>query len=411
MPFPGRKILVVLLLALFFVAGTQAALAAANSWREVAAEVEQILNEALAAYELGDVKGAKDLVNKAYYGPFEKGGLERAIRSNISARRMYEMEDKFGRIKKLMESGAPPAEVARLVTQLEEMVREDANRLDGSQPSASSFLGAFLSSFSIIVREGFEAILILGAITAYLVKAGHSRKVKTLYRSAGVAVFASVLTALAMQYAAAASGASAEILEGVSMLLAVAVLFSVSYWMISKAEAEKWQQFIEGKVRGSLTSGKSFALWLAAFLAVYREGAETVLFYQALLAGAGPGAAGAVGLGFALGCLALVAIFLAVRFGSLRIPLKPFFLVTSAFLYYLAFVFAGEGMRELQEGGLLAKTPVPGVPVIGFLGVYPTWESLAPQLALLVAGALGLVLQVVGRPKTGRAGTSAGKEG
>ncbi len=108
-----------------------------------------------------------------------------------------------------------------------------------------------------------------------------------------------------------------------------------------------------------------------------------------------------IGLGFLTGSVALVGIFVAVRYGSVRIPLKPFFISTSCLLYYLAFTFAGEGVKELQAGGMVGATPLEGGPVIGFLGVYPTGETLSLQLVLLLAAGAGLGYQWMLSSKTG----------
>jgi len=178
-----------------------------------------------------------------------------------------------------------------------------------------------------------------------------------------------------------------EALEGGTMLLATAVLFYVSYWLLSKIEVAKWNAFVKGRMEDALSTGSGFALSSVAFLAVYREGFETILFYKALLSSAGSGsAAGVVGViaGIATGALALVIVYVAVdRFG-MKVPLKPFFAVTSAMLYYMAFVFAGKGIADLQESGLVRVSVVPWAPRIPVLGIYPTVQSLALQLLLIV---------------------------
>ncbi|MHB1126708.1 MAG: FTR1 family iron permease [Bacillota bacterium] len=376
---------------------------AATSWSDVANDIEGFLDQSLATYEKGDAQASKDLVNQAYFGPFEKEGMERAIRSYISSQRSYEHEAKFALIKKLINSGAPATEVDKVIDELREMLRADAARLDGSDTGST---GQFLSSFLIIVREGFEAILIIGAISAYLIKTGNKKRLGTIYRSTVAAIVASAATAILLQYVFKISGAGQEVLEGLTMLLAVAVLFSVSYWMISKVEAEKWRKYIEGKVQSSLSTGSSAALWVAVFLAVYREGAETVLFYQALLTGS-PESLGSIVLGFVLGCVVLAVIFIIVRLGSVKIPLKPFFVATSSLMYYLAFVFAGKGVRELQEAGWVGSSTVPGVPVLDFLGVYPTWETLAPQILLLTVAVFSLVYHLTRGRGTDRHRTRA----
>jgi high-affinity iron transporter len=177
--------------------------------------------------------------------------------------------------------------------------------------------------------------------------------------------------------------ASREIVGGVTMLIAVVVLFSVSYWLISKVEAVKWQKFIREKVTVALEHGGGKALALVAFLAVYREGAETALFYQALF-----NEGGHVALPLSLGILAGLAILAFVftlfyRYG-VKIPMRPFFTVTSALLYYMAFVFMGKGIRELQEGNIIGITVVRGLPNIPSMGIFPSVETLAGQ-GLLIA--------------------------
>ena len=169
--------------------------------------------------------------------------------------------------------------------------------------------------------------------------------------------------------------ASREIIEGVTLLVAVGVLFSVSYWLISQVEAAKWQQFIREKVNDALEHGGGRALAFVAFLAVYREGAETALFYQALF-NEGPHVALPITLGIVVGFAALAVIFtLFYRFG-VRIPLRPFFSVTSVLLYYMAFVFMGKGIRELQEGNAHAASRRSAASrTSSALGLYPRWQT------------------------------------
>ena len=177
--------------------------------------------------------------------------------------------------------------------------------------------------------------------------------------------------------------ASREIVEATTMLIAVVVLFSVSYWLISKVEAAKWQKFIREKVTSALEHGGGKALALVAFLAVYREGAETALFYQALF-NEGPNVGLPLALGIIVGFAALAVIFtLFYRYG-VRIPLRPFFTVTSILLYYMAFVFMGKGIRELQEGNIMRITVISGAPHFDAMGIYPSVETLTAQGILIL---------------------------
>ena len=250
-----------------------------------------------------------------------------------------------------------------------------------TQPAGSGW-EAFIQSFLIILREGFEAILVVGAVVAFLIKTGHRERLRSIWIGVAGALVASAVTAFVLRTVLKAIPASQEIIEGVTMLVAVVVLFSVSYWLISRVEAAKWQQFIKEKVNTALEHGGGRALAFVAFLAVYREGAETALFYQALF-NEGGDVLVPISLGIAAGAVVLAVVFtLFYRFG-VRIPLRPFFGVTSVLLYYLAFVFMGTGVRELQEGGAVSITPIPGLPTIGALGFFPTWETTLAQFVLL----------------------------
>jgi high-affinity iron transporter len=242
---------------------------------------------------------------------------------------------------------------------------------------------AFLQSFLIILREGFEAILVLGAVVAFLIKTGHRERLRSIWIGLTLGVFASLATAIVLKTLLGAMPASRPLVEGITMLLAVAVLFSVSYWLISKVEAAKWQKFIREKVSSALEHGGGKALAVVAFLAVYREGAETALFYQALFNG-GPNVGVPIALGIFVGLAALAVIFtLFYRYG-MRIPMRPFFAVTSILLYYMAFVFMGKGIRELQEANVLPITLVPGAPHIDAMGIYPSMETIAAQGILVL---------------------------
>lgn len=248
-------------------------------------------------------------------------------------------------------------------------------------PPGSAF-EAFWQSFLIIVREGLEAILVVGAIVAFLLKTAHRERLRSIWWGVGLAVAASAVTAVILKTVLSAVPAGREVLEGITMLVAVAVLFSVSFWLISKVEAAKWQQFIRDKVNEALARGGGGALTFVAFLAVYREGAETALFYQALF-NEGSGVAFPIALGIVAGGAVLAVIFtLFYRFG-IRIPLRQFFGATSVLLYYMAFVFMGKGLRELQEGNVLPITTIPGAPHVELLGLYPTVETLFGQVVLL----------------------------
>jgi len=274
---------------------------------------------------------------------------------------------------------------------------ENAERVLGETLSPFNL---FLQSFVILVREGLEAILVLGALMAFLVKTGAASRKRDIHVGVGAAVAASLLTAFALETVFRLSPARREALEGVTMVAATGVLFYVSYWLLSKMEVAKWNRFVRGKVQDAVSSGSALALASAAFLAVYREGFETVLFYKALfVAGGSGGSTVAVLAGIALGAVVMLFVYVAINRFGVRLPLKPFFGVTSAFLYYMAFVFAGKGVAELQEGNLIPTTIVSWAPRIPALGIYPTVESLTAQAVLLVLLVIALVWTFLIEPR------------
>jgi high-affinity iron transporter len=199
-----------------------------------------------------------------------------------------------------------------------------------------------------------------------------------------LALLASLATAWAMNEVLALSGASREAAEGVTMLVAAAVLAYVSHWLFARREAQRWQGYIKEQIGRALSGGQVFSLGFAAFLAVYREGAETVLFYQAL-AGAAPGQSAAIAAGFAVAAAGLVLVYWVIRKASMKLPLGPFFAGTAILLYALAVVFAGGGVLELQGARLIPATPLAGIPSIPLLGLFPTVESVVAQMVLLAA--------------------------
>ena len=238
------------------------------------------------------------------------------------------------------------------------------------------------------MREGLEAILVIAAIIAYLVKSGNAGTLKNVYIGAVAGILASFLAAwllswLKMKWTGA--GQSQEVIEGITALVAVCVLFYVSNWMISKSEAASWSRYINDKVQSSVERNSTFALAFTAFLSVFREGAEVVLFYQPMLLEGNPGM---VWTGFGAGCVLLVFVYLAITKLSIRLPIKIFFTATSILMAIMCVSFLGSGIKELAEGNVFDLTMnVPAIPendVIQVFGIYPYLETLVPQLILAV---------------------------
>jgi high-affinity iron transporter len=312
------------------------------------------------------------------YMTFEQ--VERGVRAKNPAL-AAELEGEFAALRAQVAGGGIAADLERtqqrLATGLEKAERTLADTLSPAN--------LFFQSFVIMLREGLEAILVVGALMTFLVKMGASHRKRDINLGVGAAILASLATAFAIETVFHLTAAKQEVLEGVTMVVATVVLFYVSYWLLSKMEVVKWNHFVRSKVNDALTSGSSLALASAAFLAVYREGFETVLFYKALFLTGGPGSSGMPVLaGILVGAVVLLGVYIAISRFGVRLPLKPFFGVTSAFLYYMAFVFAGKGVAELQSGGLISTTLISWAPRVPTLGIYPTVESLLLQGVLVI---------------------------
>ena len=254
----------------------------------------------------------------------------------------------------------------------------------------ATVLPYFLYSLGILVREGSEALLVVVALLAAVREAGQERRARDIYAGALLALGVSLVLAWAVNHLIADD--TSDTLEGAFQLLAAATLFYVSSWLTARGQSDRWRTFLHDKVEASRDiAGPSIALGLTAFLAVMREGAETIVFFQALLGGATETAERhAVMAGLLAGALALGVIFLVLRKAAFRIPLGSFFTATSVLLYGLAVIFVGQGISSFQESGVMRATFVDHVPTIQALGLFPTVQTLAAQAAMLGLAALAL---------------------
>ncbi|MDH3257275.1 MAG: cytochrome c/FTR1 family iron permease, partial [Nitrospinota bacterium] len=345
-------------------------------------EVFLLLDQSMDAYREGRNREAAESAVDAYL-VYEK--VETVL---ITKRKELglKLESSFGRLQAEIKRKAP----IELVDKVRQGILSDLKEAQQVLTQEIGFTGLFIQSFSIIVREGFEAILIIAALITFLVKSRNQDKLKAIYLGVLIGIIGSFITAYILQEILDISMASQEMMEGVIMLVAVVVLFYVSYWLVSKIEATKWQSYITGKMQKAVTTGSAFTLSMVAFLSVYREGFETVLFYKALYLYAGDTTDGILP-GFIAGCAVLGVVYFLINQLGMRIPVKWFFVVTSVFLYYMAFMFMGKGLHQLQMGGALGITGADFVPEIPWLGMYPTWETFIGQMIMVVAYAGALV--------------------
>ena len=359
---------------------------------QVVNEVREVLDRSLVTYKTGQVENAAELAFDAYLA-YEK------IESNLITKDRdlgVNLESAFSRYRGEIKRNAPLEQVESLHKEI------NLNLLKGLEllKNEVGFTGMFFQSFSIIVREGFEAILIIAALIAFLVKSRNQARVKSIHIGVVVGILASFATAYIIHEVLHLSMASQEVLEGWIMLIAVAVLFSVSYWLVSKIDNKRWQEYINKQMRGALSKGNTFTLGAVAFISVYREGFETVLFYKALFLYAGDSTGGIIP-GFLAGCVVLALIFYLINTLGMRIPIKWFFGFTSVLLYYMAFTFMGKGIHELQMGEQISMTSADILPSLSWLGMYPTWETFIGQAVLFAAFVFALVYTFIIKAELG----------
>ncbi|MBQ3645410.1 MAG: FTR1 family iron permease [Synergistaceae bacterium] len=409
-----------------------------DDWRGVAADMALEFNSAIEDVQNDKYQDAYKHVNDAYFKYYEVQGVESTVMYAISAARVNHIEAQFRDIKHVL-LGNQEKEKNLLMQQIEDLkikVYKDSMVLDGKaeisdpdsvglaiytdtkvekpvlvasaknetqteipQPQTQVQTSAskapvnrdwltFVTAFGLLVREGLEAILVIVAIVAYLIKTGNKNMLKGVYLGSFAAIIASVILAWALDtLMGEQSGVARELLEGWTMFLAVAVLFYVSNWMLSKADTIAWENYISGKVQQSIDSKSQWTLIFAAFIAVMREGAELILFYSAAFTG-GMSNPAYIAYGIGAGILVLVAVWVAFRYFSVKLPLRAFFMFTSILLFLMCISFMGKGVVELTEADVISgRTVIPAMKgfSIEILSIYDRAETLIPQIMLVIA--------------------------
>jgi len=337
------------------------------------------LDDVRQAYLDGDHDAAYRLAVEAYLEGFEL--VEQGLNAVDSGLRL-EIEQAMTGLRGQIRRQVDPVDLETTIIHIKGLLDTASERLNERSLTGTM---AFASAFFILLREGLEALLVVAALMAFLVKTQHRANVRYLHYGWIGALLAGVFTWWASMSIIEISGASREITEGVAALVAASVLFYVGFWLHDKTKAAQWKAFIEQSVHKALSAGTLWGLAALSFIAVYREVFETILFYQALWVQTdAPGKSMALG-GIAAGAVALALLAWVVFRYSMRLPLRQFFRVSGLLMFVLALVFAGKGVTALQEAGYIQVSPV-NMPRIDFLGVYPNLQGLLLQGALLLLG-------------------------
>jgi high-affinity iron transporter len=256
-------------------------------------------------------------------------------------------------------------------------------------------LSIAIQSGTILLREGLEALLIIAALAAFLKKMKAQDYLKTLYAGAGIGILASLVAAAV--FVAYFNGAHSDHLEAVIMIIAAGLMLYVSGWLFLRQNPRAWKAELENSAKRALASKASLALGAISFLAVFREGAETILFMHALAMTSG-GWSFALVEGLLAATVLLVALFIAMQWLAVRLPLRPMFVATSAFLFVMGLKFVGGAIQELQEQALVSYNDLPVPDFLVSLGVNPTWEAIGSQIVIAVLAIASTLALYYARP-------------
>ncbi len=364
--------------------------------------IRTTIQDMLVHYEKGDITSAYAAARTAYLDSYEH--VEVPLRP-IDPDFTLEVEYQFAELRNLIKEQADIKEIRRVAVEIERNLDESERLVTGTGQLAPMI--AFTASFAIIFREGLESVLILGAILTYLEASRNNRFKPFVHYGIIAAIGATAATWFVASYIIEISGASRELVEAIAALSATAVLFYVSFWILNKIEHKKWMEFVKAKVWQATTTGSVMVFVMLSFFTVYREGFETVLFYQAMFSFA-KYLELYVGLGFILGIGTLLVIYFVMRRLGKLLPLRILFGLTMGIGAYLSIAFIGNGIRELQiidvvpYTSMLGTIPRLDINMATLTGIYPTLETVIAQLVLLGIYLVAATYVLVMRPRRER---------
>jgi high-affinity iron transporter len=344
-------------------------------------ESRELLQQAVELYANGEPELALATVRSAYLDHFELVEFPLRVRDEILT---LELEEMYADVRSLMQTGGTP-EAVRTATLALQVRLNDAERTLSSPGVAAPVL-TFAYSFTILFREGLEAMLIVAMLLGALAAARALRYRRAILGGVATALAASVVTWIVILLVLNLAPVQRELLEAAMTLLAVVLLFYVSFWLIARMDQRRWMEFMKAKISVAAGAGSATAMFMIGFTAVYREGVETGLFYQALLSFA-RGLEAWVVAGMALAAAVLGGVGWVIFVAGRRIPVKRVLGTAVVMIMVLSVAFFGNAIRAGQEIDLIPLTVLKGVPALPFFlaeltGWHPTLETIAAQAAL-----------------------------
>jgi high-affinity iron transporter len=363
-------------------------------------QIRKKLDEMLLQYKKGSYNEALLTSRSAYLDSYEN--IELPLRP-INPDFTLDMEIKFAELRSLIQSQSPYEEILSKTIEIRNGLDESERLVSGTGIIAPTI--AFSTSFSIIFREGLESALIVGAILTYLDASRNQRFKKHIYYGLLLAAAATGISWFIAEHIIEISGASRELIEAIAGVSAVGVLFWVSFWVLNRIETKKWIEFVKAKIWKATTTGGVTVFIMLSFFTVYREGFETVLFYQAMLSFA-KYMEWYVIAGMILGLTVIVGIAFIVRKLGKKLPLRVLFGLTMGIGAYMSITFIGNAVRSFQEAGYISATHMIGIiprldiNLAAMTGIHPTLETVVAQLILLSVYIVGSLYVLIIQPRS-----------
>lgn len=357
------------------------------------------LVDLLQQYKDGKYDKAFATSRSAYLDSYE--GIEIPLRP-INPDFTLDMEIKFAELRNMIQQHQQYAKIEAKVVEIRSGLDESERLVTGTGVIAPTL--AFSTSFSIIFREGLESALIIGAILTYLEASRNSQYKKHVYLGILISIIASIITWFVARFVIDITGASKELIEAIAGISAVIVLFWVSFWILNKVETKKWIEFVKAKVWQATTTGSVMVFTMLSFFTVYREGFETVLFYQAMFSFA-ENMEIFVLLGLVLGLAVIISIVFVIRKLGKKLPLRVLFGLTMGIGAYMSIAFIGNAVREFQEIGYISTTHLFGIiprleiNLATMTGIHPTLETTVAQIILLSIYSVGALYILIIQPR------------
>jgi high-affinity iron transporter len=368
--------------------------------------VRRSIDRTLELIKQGQAEQAFDEAKTGYLSHFEFVEVPlRIVNPGLTS----DAETKFAEIRGLITEDAPVDEIRSNVVELRGLIDDAERQLTDEGFSAPAVV--FGQSFLIIFREGLEAVLLVTVLLGYLEAAKANQYRRPILMGMAAAAVATVVTFFVLRTVLAALPVGREVLEAITALIAVVVLFYVSFWLVARLEQKRWLEFLRARVWSAVSIGSTAALMLVGFTAVYREGFETALFYQALLS-FGPGLGVWIVAGLGVGVLALAAVsWMIFRLGR-RVPVKAFLSAAVVLLMATSIAFLGNAVRSLQEADVVALHRWPNWPrapifLSQSLGYWPSRETITAQAVLTAVYVFGAAYVFVLRPRLRRSTSPA----